>query len=63
MTERKIGNGKYTATEIMHRYYPYKDSDMDFWLEAPKQILASLRSFSGMIEQDPKELYYIQEEN
>lgn len=62
MVERKIGNGKYTAVETLHRYYPYQEEDRDFWLKVPGQILTSLRSFTGMIDQKPEELYFIQAE-
>ncbi len=62
LSEKKIGNGKYTAFELIHRNYPYnkKDPEMvDFWLEKPKQMLSATSSFERMLEPKTGEMYYI----
>lgn len=66
LAERKIGEGKYTALEMVHRYYPYTETDVDFWIEQPQQMLEVLNSYETMIEQTSKEVFYIdavEEEN
>jgi len=66
LAERKIGEGKYTALEMVYRYYPYTETDVDFWIEQPQQMLEVLNSYETMIEQTGKEVFYIdavEEEN
>ncbi|SCY77106.1 hypothetical protein SAMN02910292_02858 [Lachnospiraceae bacterium XBB2008] len=59
LSERKLENSKYTALEIIHRYYPYSESNIDFWLEQPQQMLSGLRLYEKMIDQKSEELFYI----
>lgn len=62
LSETKLEDGKYTALEMIHRYYPYKEYDKDFWLEQPQQMLSALKSYEKMIEQTAKDLFYIEME-
>ena len=59
LSERKISNEKYTALEMIHRYYPYGESDTDFWLHQPKEMLEALKSYDNLIGQASDEVYYI----
>jgi hypothetical protein len=59
LAERKIGSGKYTALELIHKNYPYDEENVDFWLEKPKQILAAIDSYELMLEQKNQDVYYI----
>jgi hypothetical protein len=59
LSERNIGQEKYTGFEMIHRYYPYSDSDTNFWLYEPQKMLTALKSYNSMIEQSTDELYYI----
>jgi hypothetical protein len=62
LVEQKIGDQKYTALEMIHRYYPYGGSDTDFWLYQPKDVLATLKTYHGFLETAADELYYIDTE-
>ena len=59
LAERKIGSGKYTAFELIHRNYPYNKDNIDFWLEKPKQILPVIDSYEMMLGQKNQDVYYI----
>lgn len=59
LTERKLGDGKYTALELIHKNYPYDEENVDFWLEKPKQMLEVIDSYQTMLEQKDKDVYYI----
>ena len=63
MTERKLGDGKYTALELIHKNYPYDEENVDFWLEKPKQMLEVIDSYQTMLEQKDKDVYYIDVED
>ena len=63
LSETKFEEGKYTALEMIHRYYPYSENDTDFWLEQPQQMLSALRSYENMIEQKSEDLFYIDMED
>lgn len=63
LAERKIGDGKYTALELMHEYYPYKEENMDFWLERPKQMLEAIGSYKTMLDQKNNDIFYIDVED
>lgn len=63
LSETKLEDGKYTALEMIHRYYPYSEGDTDFWLEQPQQMLSALRSYENMIEQKSEDLFYIDMED
>lgn len=63
LTERKLGDGKYTALELIHKNYPYDEENVDFWLEKPKQMLEVIDSYQTMLEQKDKDVYYIDVEN
>ena len=59
LAERKMGSGKYTALELIHKNYPYDNDNVDFWLKKPKQILAAIDSHELMLEQKDQDVYYI----
>lgn len=63
LTERKLGDGKYTALELIHKNYPYDEENVDFWLEKPKQMLEVIDSYQTMLEQKDKDVYYIDGED
>ena len=63
LSETKLEEGKYTALEMIHRYYPNSENDTDFWLEQPQQMLSALRSYENMIEQKSEDLFYIDMED
>lgn len=63
LTERKIGQGKYTSLEMIHRYYPYEEKNKDFWLYKPQQMLTALKTYDFLIEQSTEEVYYIDAED
>ncbi len=59
LAERKVGKGKHTALELIHKNYPYDAENVDFWLERPKQMLAEIDSYEMMLEQNHRDVYYI----
>ncbi len=59
---KQVCDNKYTALEIIHKYYPYSNEDMDFWLEQPKQMIEVLKSYENMIEQKTNDVFYIEAE-
>lgn len=59
LAEKKLGNKKYTALEMIHRYYPYGESDTDFWLHQPQEMLTAIKSCDNLIELESNEFYYI----
>jgi hypothetical protein len=59
MAERKLGDGKYTALELIHQNYPYDEENIDFWLQKPKQMLEVIDSYEKMLAQEDKDLFYI----
>ena len=64
LAQNKMGqDGKYTALELIHLYYPYGAEDRDFWIEKPIQILSALNEYSSLLEQKPQEMYYIDMED
>jgi len=63
MAERKMGDGKYTALELIHKYYPYDARNLDFWLEKPIRMLDIIDSYETMLEQKDKDIFYIDVEN
>ncbi len=64
LVQNKIGqDGKYTALELIHLYYPYGIEDKDFWIEKPIQILSALKVYENLLEQKPQEMYYIDMED
>ena len=63
LTERKLGDGKYTAFELIHMYYPYEEDNVDFWIEKPRQMISVIDSYKSLIEQKDKDVYYIDVED
>lgn len=59
LSERKLGDGKYTALELIHENYPYDEGNVDFWLEKPKQMLGIIDSYKTMLAQKDKDVFYI----
>ena len=59
LSERKLGDGKYTALELIHKNYPYGKDNVDFWLEKPKQMLGVIDSYETMMAQKGKDVFYI----
>lgn len=62
LSERVIGDGRYTAFQLIHMNYPYKDDNRDFWLERPRLMLEAIESYETMLEQNEKDVYYIEGE-
>lgn len=63
LAERKLGDGKYTALELIHKIYPYDKESVDFWLEKPKQMLDVIDSYETMLAQKDKDVFYIDVED
>lgn len=63
LTKRKLGDGKYTASELIHKNYPYDERNVDFWLEKPKRMLEVIDSYETMLEQKGKDIFYIEEDS
>lgn len=59
LAERKLGDGRYTALELIHKNYPYDEENVDFWLEKPKQMLDVIDSYETMLAQKDKDVFYI----
>ena len=59
LSERKLGDGKYTALELIHKNYPYDEENVDFWIEKPKQMLGVIDSYETMLAQKDKDVFYI----
>ena len=59
LSERKLGDDKYTALELIHKNYPYDEESVDFWLEKPKQIVGVIDSYETMLAQKDKDVFYI----
>lgn len=62
LSNMKLEDSKYTAIELIHKYYEYEESNMDFWLEQPKEILTSLKSYELLLEKQSDEVFYIDTE-
>lgn len=63
LSEKKIEEGKYTAMEIIHKYYPYNKNNVDFWIEQPKKMIQALHSYETILEQKDKEIFFIEMED
>lgn len=59
LAERKLGDGKYTALELIYKNYPYEAENIDFWLEKPRQMFGVIGSYETMLEQKDKDICYI----
>lgn len=59
LIEKKIGNDKCTAFELIHKSYWYDEDNMDFWLEKPIQMLGMIDSFEKLLEQKDRNVFYI----
>ena len=60
--DRQLEGSEHTAIELIHRYYEYDENNMDFWLDQPKEILASLKTYESMLESKSEEVFYIDAE-
>lgn len=63
LKKKKLGKGKYSAFELIHRDYPYNKENLDFWLTKPQQMLDAINSYEIMLEQKQKDIYYIDVED
>lgn len=63
LDERRIGDGKYTALELIHKNYPYDAENVDFWLERPRQMIDVIDSYHTMLSQKGQDIYYIDVES
>ena len=63
LSERKFGDEKYTALELIHKNYPYDEENVDFWLEKPRQMLRVIDSYETMLVQKDKDIFYINVES
>ena len=59
MAAQKLGDGKYTALELIHKYYPYNDKNIDFWLIQPKQMLEAINDCQTALEHKNRDIFYI----
>ncbi|SEP84129.1 hypothetical protein SAMN02910289_00648 [Lachnospiraceae bacterium RM5] len=59
MSERKSIDGKYSALELVHKYYPYRELETDFWLNHPKNMISAIDKYENMIEQKDADIFYI----
>lgn len=60
LASNKVGaSQKYTALELIHRYYPYSERNLDYWVEKPVKVIESLKWYEGCIEKQPQDVYYI----
>lgn len=63
LAERRIGDGKYTALELIHKNYPYNRENVDFWINQPKEMLAAIGSCKAVLGQNDREIYYMDTED
>ena len=63
LSERKMEGSGDTALEIIHKNYPYSKTDVDFWLEKPKQMLEVIDSCEKMLTQHDKNIFLIDAED
>ena len=59
LAERKLEDGKYTALELIHKYYPYDEEKVDFWLKKPMQMLEVISSYETMLAQKDRDVFYL----
>lgn len=59
LAEQKLKDNKYTALELIHKNYPYDETNVDFWLEKPKQMIGAIDSYKIMLAQKNKDVFYI----
>lgn len=59
MSEKKVAHSKYTAFELIHENYPYSGENVDFWLEAPKEMISGIERYEKLLEQKGGNIYYI----
>lgn len=62
LAERKIGDGKYTALELIHKNYPYNGKNLDFWINQPKEMLVAIGSCEAVLGQCDRDIFYIDAE-
>ncbi len=62
LAERKLGDGKYTALELIHKNYPYNEKNVDFWLKKPRQMMKAIDSYETILAQREKDVFYIDAE-
>lgn len=60
MNQPKFTEKGYTALELIHEMYPYKEENRDFWLEMHERTIASLDYLQTLIEQKDKDVFYIE---
>lgn len=63
LAESKIGDGKYTALELIHKNYPYDGENVDFWINQPKEMLAAIGSCEAVLGQSDRDIFYIDAED
>ena len=62
LSERVVGDGRYTAFQLIHMNYPYNHDNRDFWLKRPKIMLEAIKSYETMLDQRERDVFYIGEE-
>lgn len=60
LVNEKLPGNKYTATEMIHRFFPYSTENMDFWIEQPQKMVGVLESYELMLSQSENNVYYIE---
>lgn len=63
LAERKIGDGKYTALELIHKNYPYNKENVDFWIKQPKKMIETIGSCETVLRQKNRDIFYIDAED
>ena len=62
MRSRRISECNCTAFELVHSYYPYSRSNIDYWITRPVEIIELIRKCTNnsLVE---KNIYYIEQGN
>ena len=59
LAEKQLMGGKYTALQLIHKNYPYGQSNIDFWLEKPPLLVSAIDSYQQLLEQKNPDVYFI----
>lgn len=60
LANETLPGGKYTATEMIHQFFPYSTENTDFWIEQPQKMVCALESYELMLAQSENNVYYIE---
>lgn len=59
----KVYNDRFSAVELIHEMYPYRNDNRDFWLNMPSKATKALEPLTDMIEQKGSDIILIEESN